>query len=178
MSGSVIWRECFLPRPVNSSLSHLSLPPPGAIWALLWDGLHVPAVQDLRWERQGCEDRALRPSDVHFLSHGLAGTIAVSPDGSSPLKCNLQDRTRSAPPPSALRTFTSGCVAGVGGPGDRMSLLPLWDKGHGADCGRSLRPQRQQRRLLQGFLRCRGSPLTQLWRWWRWPAGRPPPNDE
>ena len=49
-------------------------PPSGTIWTLLWDGLHLPAVQDLRGEWQGREDRALWTPHVHLLPHRLAGT--------------------------------------------------------------------------------------------------------
>lgn len=61
-------------RVVFSLLRRLPLTSLGAIRAVLRDGLHFPAVQDLRRERQGREDRALRSPDVHLLSHRLAGT--------------------------------------------------------------------------------------------------------
>lgn len=54
----------------------LFLPPVGAVRAVLRDGLHVPALQDLRRKRQRCEDRALQAPDVHLVSDGLAGEAA------------------------------------------------------------------------------------------------------
>lgn len=47
--------------------------PAGAVWAVLWDGLHIPALQDLCWEWQGCEDWTLQAPDVYVLSDSLAG---------------------------------------------------------------------------------------------------------
>lgn len=46
---------------------------PGAVRAVLRDGLNIPALQDLRRERQRHQNRALRTSTVHSLPHPLAG---------------------------------------------------------------------------------------------------------
>lgn len=61
------------PPPLTSS------PPAGAVRALLRDGLHIPALQDLCRERQGREDRALQAPDVHFLSDCVAGEDFLLP---------------------------------------------------------------------------------------------------
>lgn len=61
---------------LNLLLLLLFLPPVGAVRAVLRDGLHVPALQDLRRKRQRCEDRALQAPDVHLVSDGLAGEAA------------------------------------------------------------------------------------------------------
>lgn len=75
---AVMLSECktFLKRFWSSSCLLLILPPAGAVRAVLWDGLHVPALQDLRRERQRREDWALQAPDVHILSDSLAGEDA------------------------------------------------------------------------------------------------------
>ena len=45
--------------------------------ALLRDGLHLPAVQDLCGEQQGHPDRAVQPPAVHALPHRLAGQRGI-----------------------------------------------------------------------------------------------------
>lgn len=50
----------------------------GAVRALLRDGLNLPAVQDLRRERQGRTHRAMWSPVVYALSHRLAGSGAHS----------------------------------------------------------------------------------------------------
>lgn len=49
-----------------------------AVRALLRDGQHLPALQDLRRARQGRQNRALRALALHALSHRLAGSSHFS----------------------------------------------------------------------------------------------------
>jgi len=45
----------------------------GAVWALLWDGIHIPAVQDLCGEWQRCPSWAVWALAVYSMPHSLAG---------------------------------------------------------------------------------------------------------
>jgi hypothetical protein len=46
---------------------------PGAVRVVLRDGFHLPAVQDMRRERQRRQNRAMRAPPLHTLSKLLAG---------------------------------------------------------------------------------------------------------
>ena len=136
-----------------------------AVRALLRDGQHFPAVQDLRGARQGRENRALRTLALHALSHRLAGSSAFSDlISTSFAACRINrfllcrefvylkfqgilveqkhiiKKKKKKRSTVKVRNPIANIlfrIPGLGRP--RMSILPGGNQGHGVDCRRSVR---------------------------------------